>query len=189
VGSTVLRDTIAAGIESKDFFGYAAGKEADRYTGLIFGKTGTVYIDENSLIVHKDAAQKQIDAEAKPEEPGVEEEGEGFGGDDTGTGGIGDNTGAGGDGRGGTIGDPGPKKEVFRRFHGAAKLDANNASLQFSDINQEIIQHFSSKYGTKVTITLEIEAVSDSGFDDSIRRTVQENSRTLGLSHAEFEED
>jgi hypothetical protein len=36
---------------------------------------------------------------------------------------------------------------------------------------------------------LEIEAESDAGFDDMTRRTVKENSRTLGFSHAEFEEE
>ena len=38
VNSEVLRDTVAAGIESSDFFGYASGKDSDRYIGLIFGK-------------------------------------------------------------------------------------------------------------------------------------------------------
>jgi hypothetical protein len=61
--------------------------------------------------------------------------------------------------------------------------------LDFSTITQEIIQHFSCDLGTHVNITLEIEAVSGKGFDDSLRRTVQENSRTLGFNHAEFEED
>lgn len=57
----MLRDTVAAGIESMDFFGYASGKENDRYIGLLFGQRGTVYIDESSLIVHKEAAQRQLE--------------------------------------------------------------------------------------------------------------------------------
>lgn len=38
-------------------------------------------------------------------------------------------------------------------------------------------------------INLEIEAQSPKGFDDSTRRTVQENGRTLGFTNAEFEEE
>jgi hypothetical protein len=92
---------------------------------------------------------------------------------------------------GGVGGDPTvePTKKMFRRFHGSIKLDPIKASLDFSTITQEVIQHFSSILGTKVNISLEIEALSNKGFDDSIRRTVQENSRTLGFNHAEFEED
>ena len=78
---------------------------------------------------------------------------------------------------------------MFRRFHGSVRLNPISASLDFSTIAQEIIQHFSCKLGTRVNITLEIEAISDKGFDDSLRRTVQENSRTLNFNHAEFEED
>ncbi|MCJ7603633.1 MAG: hypothetical protein MUO63_19295 [Desulfobulbaceae bacterium] len=68
-------------------------------------------------------------------------------------------------------------------------MKAVTASLDFSNIAQEIIQHFSSQLGTKVSITLEIEAESEEGFSEATRRTVQENSRTLGFNHAEFEEE
>jgi hypothetical protein len=61
--------------------------------------------------------------------------------------------------------------------------------LDFSNIAQEVIQHFSSQLGTNVSITLEITAENEAGFPDSLRRTVQENSRTLGFQSAEFEEE
>ena len=186
--SDVLRDTIAAGIESRDFFGYAAAKDGDRYIGLIFGQRGTVYIDEKSLIVCKEAAQRQIDLETKANEKSdfnnANDYGQPAGYVATGAG-IADGgpTGVGPDLKG-TF-----HQEVLRRFHGSVKLNPISASLDFSTIAQEIIQHFSCKLGTRVNITLEIEAESDNGFDDSLRRTVQENSRTLGFNHAEFEED
>ena len=65
INNKVLQETVVAGIESKDFFGYASDKKDNRYVGLIFGKTGHVIIDENSVIVHKDAAQKQIVEESE----------------------------------------------------------------------------------------------------------------------------
>jgi len=68
-------------------------------------------------------------------------------------------------------------------------LEPVTASLDFSNIAQEVIQHFSSQLGTNVSITLEITAENEAGFPDSLRRTVQENSRTLGFQSAEFEEE
>jgi len=48
-------------------------------------------------------------------------------------------------------------------------------------------QHFTSKYGTKVTVTLEIDAHSPEGFADAVARTVTENCKTLKFGLAEFE--
>ncbi|MBN1931790.1 MAG: ATP-binding protein [Desulfobacterales bacterium] len=188
VDSNVLRDTVAAGIESKDFFGYASGKDGDRYIGLIYGKSGSVFVDENSFIVQKEAAQRQIEAESKPPEHPTNTGGADYvqpTGTNTGTLGV-KESGPEQPGVGPTVAPP---KKMFRRFHGSVKLDPIKASLDFSTITQEVIQHFSSILGTEVNISLEIEAVSNNGFEDSIRRTVQENSRTLGFNHAEFEED
>ncbi len=84
---------------------------------------------------------------------------------------------------------PTPVARKARRFHGSVKLNPVSAGLDFTTIAQEIIQHFSSQLGTNVSITVEIEADSNDGFTESTRRTVQENSRTLGFSHAEFEEE
>lgn len=184
INEDVLRDTVSAGIESKDFFGYASGKEGERYLGLIFGRGGSVYLDENSLLVHKDAALKQIEEENKAEKEssssveypaptidtvspnGISVERE-FDSSTT----------------------TEPVNKQYRRFHSSVKLEPIEASLRFSDIAQEIIQHFSSSMDTEVNITLEIEAISKNGFDENIRRTVTENSRTLGFRHADFEEE
>lgn len=46
---------------------------------------------------------------------------------------------------------------------------------------------FTSRPGVKVTISLEIQAESATGFDDGLQRAVRENSRTLRFKHAEFE--
>ncbi|MBU0995376.1 MAG: DUF499 domain-containing protein [Proteobacteria bacterium] len=186
VDENVLRETVAAGIESKDFFGYASGKDGERYTGLIFGRSGSVYMDENSLLIQKDTALKQIDTERKASQVSSQvTDYSSLSVDSTSTKGISELVSDG-------IADDSsalPINKLFRRFHGSVKLDPIKASLKFSDIAQEIIQHFSSMLGTQVNITLEIEAISVKGFEDPIRRTVKENSQTLGFSHAEFEEE
>jgi len=185
-GNLVEQETVVAGIESKDFFGYASDKKDNRYVGLIFGKTGHVIIDENSVIVHKDAAQKQIVEESEtPVKPGSQKFTE-YGHTSHGTNqyGVAD--------PGSTQSDDNPTvnhQKVFKRYHGSVNLNPIKASLDFSTITQEVIQHFSSILSTKVTITLDIEAISDNGFDDTMRRTVLENSRMLNFIHTEFEEE
>jgi len=194
VSSSVLQETVAEGIKGTDSFGYASGKEGARYQNLIFGTSGTVYLDGDALVVHPDAARKQQDDDAAKADVG------GSSSSDSGYAGTSGNSNDGSDNQ---VKDPGnkPGKEgqttqptqstakKIRRFYGSVELDPVTASLDFSNIAQEIIQHFSSQLGTKVSISLEITAENEDGFSDATRRTVQENSRTLGFQNAEFEEE
>ena len=183
----VLRQTVAAGMASRDFFGYASGKEGDKYLGLCLGTPGTVYLDADSLVVNPKAAEAQqerdrqemaeIPADMAPKFPG-DTEGVGVGRGET-----------------NEAGSPYiniatmSQGKLFTRFHAAAELDPVKAGLQFSKIMEEVVQHFSSKIGVDVTISLEIEAVSGKGFPEPVRRRVSENAKTLGFKHADFEED
>ncbi|MEA3333548.1 MAG: DUF499 domain-containing protein [Pseudomonadota bacterium] len=186
IDSTVLQATVTAGIQSNDFFGYATGVEEDRYMGLVFDAKGSVFLDNSSVIVNKEAAIKQQENEKKSE-TGTEDPGAGnANGVDYNE--IGD-TGR----KPGGIGETQPTESSVklkkRRFYGSVKLDPVSAPLTFSDITQEVIQHFSSQLGTTVSITLEIEAENDNGFSESLCRTVNENSKTLGFNSAEFEDE
>lgn len=51
----------------------------------------------------------------------------------------------------------------------------------------EIADHVSSKLGDDVELALEIRAKREDGFDESTRRTVSENARSLGAKSSEFE--
>ncbi|WP_457573181.1 ATP-binding protein [Desulfolithobacter sp.] len=192
VQSDVLQRTIVEGIRSKDFFAYATGKEEDRYLGLVFGSEGSVYLDAESLIVDRKAAERQQQADVPAGADGnVGVEGREYEKDsDFGRAGV------------GVVKDPGKQvftpsqaqssrspTPTFRRFYGSVELESVKAGLDFSTIVQEVVQHFSSQVGTKVSITVEISAENEDGFPDSLRRTVQENSRTLGFKNAEFEEE
>ena len=191
VESSVLQETVAEGIKSKDFFGYASGKDGDKYLGLVFGSSGSVYLDGDALVVHPDAAGKQLDAEEKEQQnTGTEKSGTGYGdGVDVDTGGDGYTNDSGTLPDGWAITGRKTTEKKIRRFYGSIQLEPVTASLDFSNIAQEVIQHFSSQLGTNVSITLEITAENEAGFPDSLRRTVQENSRTLGFQSAEFEEE
>ena len=95
--------------------------------------------------------------------------------------------------RGGIDGDSTHAGEVAatspKRFHGSIELPAASAALKFSDLMNEVVQHFSSDPDNEVKIRVEVEASSNQGFDENVQRTVRENSNTLGLNSSEFEEE
>ena len=60
--------------------------------------------------------------------------------------------------------------------------------MDFAQIMSEVVQHFSAKVGTKVTIAVEINAERTDGFDDHTQRTVKANCGVLKFTNYEFEE-
>ena len=61
--------------------------------------------------------------------------------------------------------------------------------MDFSTVVNEVIQHFAAQAGVDVTVTVEIEARSSSGFDANLQRTVKENCGVLKFRSANFEQD
>jgi hypothetical protein len=55
------------------------------------------------------------------------------------------------------------------------------------DIAETIVNQL-GRANASITITLEIEAVAEQGFSEDIRRTVDENARTLKFQTHEFED-
>lgn len=75
-----------------------------------------------------------------------------------------------------------------RRFHGSVDLDATRVGRDASRIADEVISHIAGLMGSKVSVTLEIQAEVTSGVPDKIVRTVTENCRTLKFKDQGFEE-
>jgi hypothetical protein len=50
---TVFQMTMAAGAESRDFFGFAQGKEDGRYVGLSYGKRTSLIMDSSLLLIER----------------------------------------------------------------------------------------------------------------------------------------
>ncbi|GHC11961.1 DUF499 domain-containing protein [Cerasicoccus arenae] len=174
---TAISDGIASLTWRSDTFAYAEGydEEKKRYVGLHAAKSG-LDIPGNGpgLVVKPEAAIKQLTEETQPTESGTPAQT----GEPTTTN-TGNTTTA-----AGTLGSA-----TFKRFHASVKLNPTSAALEFSNIAEEVLQHFTSKLGAEVFITVEIEAHSETGFDDATRRTVAENSNTLGFDHGEFEQE
>jgi len=78
---------------------------------------------------------------------------------------------------------------MLRRFHGTVDIDPSDPISSFTEIVQNVIEHFAAKYGTEVTISLDIAARNREGFDQKLIRIARENATTLKFKTAEFEEE
>jgi len=63
------------------------------------------------------------------------------------------------------------------------------ASMDFSTVVNEVVEQFTARTDTRVTISVEINAESAAGFDESLKRAVRENCATLRFSTSEFEDE
>lgn len=73
-----------------------------------------------------------------------------------------------------------------KQFYGTISLDPVKAKMDFATIMDEVVQQFTAKLGVDVTISVEIEAKSNAGFDEGLQRAVKENCNVLRFSNAEF---
>jgi hypothetical protein len=193
VNDQVFRNAIAEGVETEDFFGFAAGKEGDRYLGFSFGKNSLASIDESSLLIDRETAAAYAETLRAAQQPDPQPEHPGTGG--TGTGNTSGTSG------GGALTPPTDPLNVHgntgqdssaaskTHFYGTVDLDAVKAKMDFATIMDEVIQQFTAQVGVDVTISVEIEARKKDGFDESLQRTIKENCNVLKFSSSEFEED
>ena len=179
VNDTVYRNAINAGLESTDYFGFAAGKEDDRYLGFVFGRGSGTLLDESSLLIERQTAaeyKKQSEPAPQPD-PDTP--------DSTQTPAIdGDNNTPTADG----VSAPAPQQETKRQFYGNISLDPVKAKMDFATIVDEVVQQFTATLGVDVSISVEIQAKSADGFDESVQRTIKENCSVLQFANAEFED-
>jgi len=176
----VFLQTIRDGVAHKDWFAYASGSEKDgRYTGLLFGTSGAgVYLDETSLLVRPDVAAAAL---PKPEARGSAEP-------SVNDGPVISRTETGPRAKMGS-GGVSTRPAVSRRFHATAEIDDEDPIGSFTQVVQEVIEFFTAKYGTAVSISIDIEAKNPDGFDAKFVRVVKENATTLKFKTAEFEEE
>ena len=200
----VLMQAIREGVNSDQYFALAAGFDGTRYIDLMFNRSVS-HVDKSALLVKMSIAQTQIAAEEAKRQAEMDAAASGrdhtvapYGGN-----GQGDMTGGSlgsADTAHGSVADgtspygrpiptasaPAPAKK--RRFFLSAALDTTRINRDVQNYVEEIIRHLTSEDGTRVTISLEVEAESDNGFSPQTIRTVSENARTLGAKDAGFEE-
>jgi hypothetical protein len=82
-----------------------------------------------------------------------------------------------------------PPLQRLKRFHGTVVLDTERVGRDAGRIAEEIISHLAVEPGSRVAITLEIDAELPEGAADSLVRTVTENARTLRFISHGFERE
>lgn len=179
-----FQHTLAAGAESRDFFGFAQGKEDGRYVGFTFGKRTSLFLDSSLLLIEPVTAagyaetQRATDEAARPKPTELAPSA------------TGDELPRAEDSAKPTYpaGGGAAPQTAKRQFYGSIELDAIQAKKQFADLVDEVVLQFTSRPDVKVKIAIEIQAETSSGFDDSLQRAVKENCNVLRFKNAEFEE-
>lgn len=175
----VFLETVYEGLESREYFAYAASVGADgRYLDLRFGsRSGAIHLDGLSVLVKPDVAVRQTEEDErraqearKPprdEEKAPAEKPSG-------------------------IQPPLPARPAEptrpRRFHGSITVDPTRLARDSGMIAQEVVQHLAGLVGAHVQVTLEIHAQIPDGAPEHVVRTVTENCRTLKFSSHGFEQ-
>ncbi|GIU92727.1 MAG: hypothetical protein KatS3mg011_1633 [Acidimicrobiia bacterium] len=170
----VLADAIADGVGQinwTDTFAYAESYDetVDRYLGLTVGQRVALgpAPSHTAVLVKPERAASQLEAE-REETTGAPA------GVDTVTGPP--QTGLASQG-----------ERLPTRFYGRKTLDPVRAIREFGDLCEEVVKHLEAPTGSRVTITVEINAESD-GYNDQVVRIVRENAAQLRFDDFDFEE-
>jgi hypothetical protein len=75
------------------------------------------------------------------------------------------------------------------RFFGSRTLDPTRYGADFAKISEEILQHLAARPDARLTVRVEIEALSSQGFSPDLIRTVEENATTLRFDQRGFEQE
>jgi len=190
---TVFQATMGAGADSREFFGFAQGKEQDggnlRYVGFSYGKRTSLIMDSSLLLIDPVTAAAYMESLRAAEEASRAKAADAGGSATTVVTGEGavpprvEDSGKGSYQAGGGGGAPSAKKQ----FYASIDLDPILAKRQFADLVDEVVQQFTLRPGVKVRIAVEIQAESPTGFDDGLQRAVKENCNVLKFKSAEFE--
>ncbi len=187
---SVLVDAVREGMSlltwMQDSFAYANDfdEEAGRYKGLRFAQPVNVSADNpDGLLVRPEVALRQYEAEkivvpdtpttVTPSIPSIAPA-------------PGTTTGTKTDTK--SMFEPVPPPRL-KRFHGSAVLDATRVGRDAGKIADEVIAHLEGLMGSRVKVTLEIEADIPAGVPENVIRIVTENCRTLKFSSQGFEID
>ncbi len=180
----VYRTAIAAGAPSRDFFGLAYSAYGEEHKGFSFGQATAPFVDASLMLIEPSAAAALAEAERTAQEAakaGATSQSADAGAGDGATK-VNDGTGS-----GSATAQAKTAKAAKRRFYGSLELDPIQAKLQFANIAEEVLLHFTTRASTKVRIAIDIEANDAAGFDDALQRAVRENCKVLKFKNAEFE--
>lgn len=202
---SVLEEAIRNGLDSKEYFGIADGKNQDRYINLKYGQPAS-FIDKSSLLVKPFTASKQILEEKEQKEREEEErrrrreqERQNNNGS---TGGLSSSSSSssnnglsGGSSWTDTPPDiddepviPTPPPVQNTSFYMTTKLDNIRVNRDVQRLVDEIINHLQNVDGANVEISLEVSVKAPNGIPSNTVRTVSENCQVLKVDDFGFDD-
>ncbi|MGI8554466.1 MAG: hypothetical protein ACR2PL_27305, partial [Dehalococcoidia bacterium] len=164
----MLIKTIDAGGRSQEYFGYADGVSPDgRYLALAFGAPAPgIHLNDQSVIVHKEAAQRQITEDAarrRSEDGATNANTQKDSAYDPAEPSAGRRRTEIREGTDQAVPPLVPAQRKPTRYYGAVRLDNLKLSSSANQVFQEIVQHLEGLIGADVEVTLEIRATSREG--------------------------
>jgi len=75
------------------------------------------------------------------------------------------------------------------RFYAKISLDPNRPTPQVSNIAQSILSELDRVRGTKLKLTLDIDAETTEGFPEDVESVVRDNAASLRITEYGFEGD
>lgn len=182
---SVLEDCIRRGVESGEYFAYAAAIGEDRFIDLKLAEP--CRIDKSGFIIRLAPALAQKEAEAAARatkqagESGASPTHSDNGNTPANTSGTTDNTPD-------QTPEANPHEEIWpKRFFLSTRLDNTRVNRDVARIIDEVLSHISHE--GSMEIRLEVQAVSPAGFSGQTMRIVSENCRSLRIDDFGFEPD
>lgn len=188
-GYGVLEDAIKRGLESREYFGIAAGFSDGRYMELSLGEAKS-FVNSSDLLVKPAAAQAQIDADAAAARAAADARAQDDGGFDVEFSDTTTETYTNADGSTSTVTTTEATFVPKRRkttFHMASKLDNTRVNRSIQNIMDEVVSQL-NVLGADVELTFEVRARVDDGIPPETVRAVSENCSTLGVNDFGFGE-
>ena len=81
---------------------------------------------------------------------------------------------------------PTPQAPKIQRYNGSVRINERMMGSEAGKIMEEVVKHLTGLTGSKVKVTIEIEAELPENVSDAVLRTVKENSNTLRFQISEF---
>lgn len=173
----VLINAIRNGVARFDApIAYATSESQEGYhTGLVYQQQGQIYFDEHSILIHPDHIVVEPPAPTQSQQATQSATTETLGKTAT-------------DALEAEKNAPSQPKKI-QHYYGRVRISPQRVNRELGLVVEEVIERLTSLVNCDVEITLEINAKLFEGFDESIIRTVSENSRTLKFDHFEFDSD
>lgn len=185
---SVLEEAIRTGLNSTEYFAYAAGFDGTRYIDLKFNQYVGI-IERSGYLVKIDIAQKQLQEESERRQAATTATPTHSNGDYTPS----SNADA-------TYPLPNNNNpDVFREppvseapknthFYMSAQLDTTRIGRDVQKLVEEVISHLTSIDGAQVEISLELNVTAPEGIPQQVVRTVSENCRTFRVRSFGFDD-